>query len=134
MDTFGIKVLEWCKNQVCWEELGYSGKSSACTVKASSWPLAISCSSPKRNISALTTVCARAIKWHNDNNNKEGRSYSEKVRYKWFCWALKLCFLQLICKASLIFKSNLELALSIILKERELHESKDVILFDIPQS
>ena len=27
-------------------------------------------------------------------------------------------FLQLICKASLIFKSNLELALSIILKQR----------------
>ena len=35
-------------------------------------------------------------------------------------------FLQLICKASLIFKSNLELALSIILKERELCESKHV--------
>ena len=29
-------------------------------------------------------------------------------------------FLQLICKASLIFKSNLELALLIILKQREL--------------
>ena len=29
-------------------------------------------------------------------------------------------FLQLICKASLIFKSNLELAVSIILKQREL--------------
>ena len=29
-------------------------------------------------------------------------------------------------KASLIFKSNLELALSIILKERELYESKHV--------
>ena len=34
--------------------------------------------------------------------------------------------LQLICKASLIFKSNFELALSIILKERELYESKHV--------
>ena len=49
-------------------------------------------------------------------------SYSESVRDKWFCWAFKLGFLQLICKASLIFKSNLELALSIILKEKELHE------------
>ena len=38
--------------------------------------------------------------------------------------AFKLGFLQLICKASLIFKSNLELALSIILKQRELYESK----------
>ena len=36
------------------------------------------------------------------------RSYSERVR---FCYAFKLGFLQLICKASLIFKSNLELAL-----------------------
>ena len=33
-----------------------------------------------------------------------------------------LGFLQLICKASLIFNSNLELALSVILKERELYE------------
>ena len=49
------------------------------------------------------------------------RSYSE-----WFCCAFKLGFLQLICKASLIFKSNLELALSIILKQRELYESKHV--------
>ena len=35
----------------------------------------------------------------------------------------QLGFFQLICKASLIFKSNLELALSIILKQRELYES-----------
>ena len=54
------------------------------------------------------------------------RSYSERVRAKWFCCAFKLGFLQLICKASLIFKSNLELALSIILKQRELYESKNV--------
>ena len=33
-----------------------------------------------------------------------------------------LGFLQLICKASLIFKSNLELALSIVLKQRECHQ------------
>ena len=39
------------------------------------------------------------------------------------CCAFKLGFLQLICKASLIFKSDLELALSIILKQRELYES-----------
>ena len=34
------------------------------------------------------------------------RSYSEGVRAKWFCCSFKLGFLQLICKASLIFKSN----------------------------
>ena len=54
------------------------------------------------------------------------RSYSERVRVKWFCCAFKLGFFQLICKASLIFKSNFELAWSIILKERELYESKHV--------
>ena len=57
---------------------------------------------------------------------KGNRSYSESVRDKWFCCAFKLGFVQLICKASLIFKSNLELALSIILKQRELYESKQV--------
>ena len=57
--------------------------------------------------------------------NKKGKgqrwregSYSERMRDKWFCWAFK--FLQLICKCSLICKSNLELALSIILRGREL--------------
>ena len=39
-----------------------------------------------------------------------------------------LGFLQLICKASLIFKPNLELALPIDLKERELCESKHVAM------
>ena len=54
------------------------------------------------------------------------RSYSEWVRAKWFCCAFKLGFLQIICKTSLIFKSNLELALSFVLKQRELYESKDL--------
>ena len=58
--------------------------------------------------------------------SKGNRSYSERVRAKWFCCAFNLGFLQLICKASLMFKSNLELALSIILKQRELYESKHV--------
>ena len=31
-------------------------------------------------------------------------SYSENVRAKWFCCAFKLGFLQLLCKASLMFK------------------------------
>ena len=54
--------------------------------------------------------------------NKWDGSYSERVRAKWFCYAFKLGSLQVICKASMIFKSNLELALSIILKERALCE------------
>ena len=58
--------------------------------------------------------------------SKENRSYSERARAKWFCYAFKLGFLQLICKASLIFKSNLEFTLSIVLKQRELYESKHV--------
>ena len=58
--------------------------------------------------------------------SKGNRSYSERVRAKWFCCAFKLGFLQLICKASLIFKLNLESALSVILKQRELYESKHI--------
>ena len=42
---------------------------------------------------------------------KGNRSYSERVIAKWFCCAFKLGFLQLMWKASLIFKSNLELVL-----------------------
>ena len=53
--------------------------------------------------------------------SKGKRSYSERVRAKLFCSTFKLGFPQLICKASLIFKSNLELALSITLKQRELY-------------
>ena len=40
----------------------------------------------------------------------------------------KLGSLQLICEVSLTFKSNLELVLSIILKEREFYESKHVVV------
>ena len=53
--------------------------------------------------------------------NKRDGSYSERVGDKWFYWAFKLGFLQLIFKASLIFKSNLGLALSIFLNEREFY-------------
>ena len=47
--------------------------------------------------------------------SKGNRRYSESD-YPHLSCAFKLDFLQLICKASLIFKMNLELALSIILK------------------
>ena len=50
--------------------------------------------------------------------SKRNRNYSERVRAKWFCCAFKLGFVQLICKVLLIFKSNIELALSFILKQR----------------
>ena len=53
--------------------------------------------------------------------SKGNRSYSERVKAKWICWALKLGFFQLVFKASLIFKSIFGLALSIILKQRELY-------------
>ena len=58
--------------------------------------------------------------------NKGDRSYSERVRAKWFCGAFKLGFLKLTSKASLVYKSNLELALSIFSKQRELYESNHV--------
>ena len=51
-------------------------------------------------------------------------SYSKSVRATWF--VVHLSFVQLICKASLILESNLELALSIILKES--FESKHVVV------
>ena len=51
---------------------------------------------------------------------KGDKNYSKRVRAKWFCCVFKLGFLQLICKASLIFKSNLELALSITLEKKKI--------------
>ena len=65
-------------------------------------------------------------KKNKDRKEQGDESYSERVRAKSFCCVFKLGFLQLICKDCLIFKSNLELVLSIILKERELYESKQV--------
>ena len=80
----------------------------------------------------MKTIDERGLQKHNKTKTNKGRkdqgdrTYSESVRAKWFCCALKLGFPQLICKVSLIFKSNLELALKIILKQRELYESKHV--------
>ena len=68
----------------------------------------------------------KAKKSKDGKKQRSSASYSESVRAKWFCCAFKQGFLQLICKASLNFKSNLELALSIILKQRELYESRHV--------
>ena len=62
--------------------------------------------------------------------SKGNRSYSEGVRAKWFCCAFKLDFLQLICKASLVFKSNLKLALSIMLN-KENYTSKSMLRWSV---
>ena len=60
----------------------------------------------------------------------EKKKGAEAIMKGWelndFCCTLG--FLQLICKASLIFKSNFELASSIIVKERELYETKHVAM------
>ena len=60
----------------------------------------------------------------NTERSDGSRSYSQRVKAKWFPRAFMLGFLQLIRQDSLIFKSNLELVLSIILKQRELYGSK----------
>ena len=44
--------------------------------------------------------------------NKGNRSYSERVTAKLFCCVFKLGFLELVCKACLIFKWNIFLFLS----------------------
>ena len=54
------------------------------------------------------------------------RSFSESVTDKWLCYAFKLGFLQFLCKASLILKSNLDLDLPIIFKQGKFYESKHV--------
>ena len=63
----------------------------------------------KQKIKATTTT-----KKTRTERSKGNRSYIERVRAKWFCCTFQLGFLELICKASLIFKSNLELILSVI--------------------
>ena len=58
--------------------------------------------------------------WKRKAKNKDRKEqrcdkiYSESWRAEWFCSMLKLGFLQLICKASLILKQNVELTLSIM--------------------
>ena len=88
---------------------------------------------PIISIEIMKTIDQREIqkttkeKQTKTESSKENRSYTKRVRAKWFCHAFKLGFLQLIYKASLIFKSNLQLTLSIFLKQRELYESKHVV-------
>ena len=58
---------------------------------------------------------------------KRQKQKGTKVWHKLEC-AFKLGFLQLISRAFFIFKLNFELALSIILKERELYKSKHIVV------
>ena len=75
----------------------------------------------------MTKKCKNKKK-QSQKKTRGDRSYSKKVETKWFFCVFKLGFLQLICKVFLIFKWNLELALSINLKQRELYESKHVVV------
>ena len=87
---------------------------------------------PMISVEILKTIDEREMqkttkeKQTKTERSKENKNCSERVRAKRFCCAFKLGFLQFICKASLFFKSNLELALLITLKQRELYESKHV--------
>ena len=49
---------------------------------------------------------------------RSGASYSESVRAKLFCCTFKLGCVQLICKASLIFKSNLNSFINYFKRQR----------------
>ena len=53
------------------------------------------------------------------------------MRAKWICHPIKFDFLQLICKASLNFKANLELALSLIGSECVVMECKSLKTWDL---
>ena len=75
-----------------------------------------------------TTKQKKQGKQKKADRSKGNRCDSERVRAKWFCFAFKLDFLQLICKASSILKLNLDLVLSSILKQRESYESKHVVV------
>ena len=78
----------------------------------------------KRNAKTKNkTTQKKQKKKQRQNRTRGDRSYNERVRAKWPFCPFRLGFLQLICKTSLIFKLNLELAFSIILKQRQLYES-----------
>ena len=64
-----------------------------------------------------------------EKQRQKGAKGTEAIVKGWELsgFVVHLSFLQLICKASLIFKSNLELVLSIVLKQRELYESGHVL-------
>ena len=60
----------------------------------------------KKTIDERETQKTAKEKQTKTEKSKGNRSYSERVRAKWFYCAFKLGFLQLICKGSLNFKSK----------------------------
>ena len=79
-------------------------------------------------------------KWELQKTTKEkqrqkGVRGTEAIVNEWelndFLVHFKLDFIQLIRKASLIFKSNLELALSIILKKKENYMSQSMLRWSV---
>ena len=62
----------------------------------------------------MKIIDEREGKKRNRKKKSNGASYSESLRAKWFFCSSKLGFSQLIFEVSLISKSNLELALSVI--------------------
>ena len=66
--------------------------------------------------------------WKRKRKNIDKKSIVKKWELNDFAVHLKVGFVQLMCEASLILKSNLKLTLSIILKGREFDE---FIVFDL---
>ena len=65
-------------------------------------------------------------RWMRITQKKQRQKRTRDTKIPMKGWELNDSVVRLISKASLIFKSNLELALSIILNKRELYESKHV--------
>ena len=76
----------------------------------------------------MKTIDEKESEKNKERKQRDGANYRQSVRAKWFCCAFKLSLVHLMCKVSLIFKSNLQLALSIILKEWELYESQHAVV------
>ena len=79
----------------------------------------------------MKIIHERKMKKTKTKQNKKDRKEQGVIEAIMKGWELNdfvvhLSFFQLICKASLTFKLNLELPLSIILKQRELYESDHV--------
>ena len=85
---------------------------------------------PIISVEIIKTINEREMRKTTKRNKQrqKGARGTEAIVKGWelndFAVDLSCGFVQLICKVSLIFKSDLELALSIILKQRVLYESK----------
>ena len=61
----------------------------------------------------------RTQKKNKDRKEEGDKSYSDRARAKWFFSVFKLGFLQLICKASLIFKSDFRVSFTNYFKRKK---------------